>query len=162
MNITRIALVLGITSMAAACGGSAENVREETGGDTSGADRRGHGNPVAQSNTSGGEEGCFGDPVYFAFDSAELDASSREKLERAASCVQRRGSADVAVTGMTDPRGTEEYNLALGDRRAQTVAGYMGSLGVSGVATSSVGEEYARGSDEQGFARDRRAEIQAR
>ena len=77
-------------------------------------------------------------------------------------CVQRRGGSNVAVTGMTDPRGTEEYNLALGDRRAQTVAGYMGSLGVSDVSTSSVGEEYARGSDEQGFANDRRAEIQTR
>jgi peptidoglycan-associated lipoprotein len=59
--------------------------------------------------------------------------------------------------GVTDPRGTEEYNIALGDRRAQAVRAYLVSLGIeqARIAVTSVGEEMAQGSDESGWAQDR-------
>jgi peptidoglycan-associated lipoprotein len=61
---------------------------------------------------------------------------------------------------MTDPRGTEEYNLALGERRAQAVTRYLSALGVeSSLKARSVGEEMAAGDEDQGWARDRRAEL---
>lgn len=107
---------------------------------------------------------CTLSAIYFAYDSSELDASARSTLESDAQCIQQRNIARVTLTGHTDERGTEEYNLALGDRRARTVRGYLGNLGVdaSRVTTSSMGEEMASGTDEAGWARDRRVELDER
>ena len=104
-------------------------------------------------------EPCVIETVYFAFDSSELDSSARAALQEAVECY--RGQADpglsLLLTGAADPRGTEEYNIALGERRAQSVRSYLKSLGLDGsrVSTTSVGEEMASGRDEAGWARDR-------
>jgi peptidoglycan-associated lipoprotein len=104
-------------------------------------------------------EPCALETVYFAFDSAELDSSARAALQEAVECY--RGQADpglsLLLTGACDPRGTEEYNIALGERRAQSVRSYLISLGMDGsrISTTSVGEEMATGTDEAGWARDR-------
>ena len=104
---------------------------------------------------------CTLDAVYFDFDSSNLDQSSRDKLSQSAACIKQRGVKAVHLTGMTDPRGTEEYNLALGDRRAQAAKKYLQSLGVqSKLSSSSMGKELATGSDESGWSRDRRADLQ--
>lgn len=107
------------------------------------------------------DTGCQLNAVYFGFDSSNLEASAREAIAKNADCMRSKGIGGLRVTGYTDPRGTEEYNLALGDRRAKSVSQYMVSLGVDGKAlsTSSVGEEMARGEDEAGWAQDRRAEF---
>jgi peptidoglycan-associated lipoprotein len=64
---------------------------------------------------------------------------------------------------LTDPRGTEEYNMALGDRRAQSAKTYMKALGVAAeLSASSMGEEIASGTDEGSWARDRRVDIRER
>jgi peptidoglycan-associated lipoprotein len=105
------------------------------------------------------EEPCVIETVYFAFDSSELDSSARAAIEAAVECY--RGSPDpglnILLTGACDPRGTEEYNIALGERRAQAVRSYMTSLGMdsSRISVTSVGEEMATGTDEAGWARDR-------
>ena len=105
------------------------------------------------------EEPCAFETVYFAFDSSELDSAARAALQEAADCY--RGQADpglsLLLTGACDPRGTEEYNIALGERRAQSVRSYLISLGIDGsrISTTSVGEEMATGTDEAGWARDR-------
>ena len=72
------------------------------------------------------------------------------------------GAKGVRVVGLTDPRGTEEYNLALGERRARASGDFSRALGVPAqeVEIASVGEELARGQDEAGWAADRRADIQ--
>ncbi len=104
-------------------------------------------------------EPCVVETVYFAFDSSELDSAARAALQEAADCY--RGQADpglsLLLTGACDPRGTEEYNIALGERRAQSVRSYLISLGIDGsrISTTSVGEEMATGTDEAGWARDR-------
>ena len=104
--------------------------------------------------------GCDLGPAYFDYDSSTLSDSARDQLSRNASCIREKGARGVHLTGMTDPRGTEEYNLALGERRAQSALQYMKSLGASGDITySSKGEELASGSDESGWARDRRVEF---
>jgi len=104
---------------------------------------------------------CELTPIYFAFDSATLEPSARDEIAKNAQCARERGMSNVKVTGYTDPRGTEEYNLALGDRRARSVEQYMESLGVakSGLSSASMGEEMARGEDESGWAKDRRVEF---
>jgi peptidoglycan-associated lipoprotein len=101
--------------------------------------------------------------VYFDYDSSTLSDSARDQLSRNASCIRERGTRGVQLTGMTDPRGTEEYNLALGERRAQSAQQYLKSLGAdSSMSVSSMGEEMASGSDEAGWARDRRVEFKSK
>jgi peptidoglycan-associated lipoprotein len=107
--------------------------------------------------------GCTLDPVYFDYDSSTLDQSSRDKLGAAAACIKQRGLKAVHLTGLTDPRGTEEYNLALGDRRAQAAKKYLEGLGMdTSMSASSMGEELATGSDEATWSRDRRVDFQER
>jgi peptidoglycan-associated lipoprotein len=103
---------------------------------------------------------CQLEAVYFGFDSSTLDDSARNQLSAVASCVQSRGIKSVHLTGLTDPRGTEEYNMALGDRRAQSAKTYLKSLGLAAeVSASSMGEELASGADESGWGRDRRVDV---
>lgn len=104
--------------------------------------------------------GCSVQPVYFEFDDATLDEGDRASLQSAAQCIQQNGGSNH-VTGHADPRGTEEYNLALGDRRARAVRQYLHSLGVN-LSSSSRGEEDASGTDEGTWGNDRRADIGSR
>lgn len=116
--------------------------------------------------TTGGEAegGCQIVAVHFDYDSSDLSSAARDQIASNARCVQERHAAEVTVTGKADPRGTEEYNLALGERRARTVTQYMSSMGVEGTTLQahSVGEEFANGTDESTWAEDRRTDFDAR
>jgi peptidoglycan-associated lipoprotein len=103
---------------------------------------------------------CTLQNVYFDFDSSDLKSDTRETLSRDAECARERHIDKLHVTGYTDPRGTEEYNLALGDQRAQSVSKYLKSLDSDvRISHSSVGKEMAKGTDDSGWALDRRAEF---
>ena len=103
---------------------------------------------------------CSLTAVYFEFDSSSLDSSSREQMANNAACIREKAMSGVHLTGLTDPRGTEEYNLALGDRRANAAKEYLESLGVQAKIThSSMGEEKASGEDDSGWSRDRRVDF---
>ncbi len=122
---------------------------------------------TAQSNTDMGSQtapSCQLSPIYFGFDQDDLDNSARSTIQANVTCMRELGTSAVHVTGHADPRGTEEYNLALGDRRAQSVRSYMVSLGLdtSAVSASSMGEEMAQGTDDASWARDRRVEFAPR
>ena len=101
-----------------------------------------------------------GDRVYFAYDSYELDEASRGTLSKQASWLQRYGNVRITVEGHADERGTREYNLALGDRRANAVKNYLAAQGVGAgrISTISYGKERpeVQGSDEESFAQNRR------
>ncbi len=101
--------------------------------------------------------------VFFAFDSNALDGEARSQLQAIARCIQERKVDKVHVTGHCDPRGTEEYNLALGDRRAQSVRAYLQSLGVKQdkLSSSSMGEEMAS-MEESEWPKNRRVEFTTR
>ena len=71
-----------------------------------------------------------GNRVYFALDSYSLDSAARAPLQKQAEWMQRWPSTTVRVEGNCDERGTREYNLALGDRRANAVRDYLVSQGV--------------------------------
>ena len=115
-------------------------------------------------DTGTGPTACSLSTVYFGYDSSELDGSTRSTLQSNANCINEREIQSVTLVGHADPRGTEEYNLALGDRRARSVKSYMENLGVPGdrMSTRSMGEEMASGSNESSWSRDRRVEFQER
>lgn len=99
-------------------------------------------------------------PVYFDYDSAQISPSERGKLEDVAAFL-RRSSAGLVVEGHCDERGSREYNLALGERRALAVRAYLIGLGADGslIQTKSMGEEQpaAFGHDESAWSQNRRA-----
>ncbi|MFW5876468.1 MAG: OmpA family protein [Myxococcota bacterium] len=109
-----------------------------------------------------GDGSCTIEAVYFEFDSANLRSSARNQIQSNVDCMREKDISKLHLTGHTDPRGTEEYNLALGDRRARSVRDYMSDLGMdeSDVTVSSMGEEMATGTDEQGWSTDRRVEFE--
>ncbi len=101
-----------------------------------------------------------GDTVHFAYDKYEIQDQDRDLLQRQAAWLQKYPQVRVTIEGHCDPRGTREYNLALGARRASAVKEYLVSLGVpsSRVDTISYGKErpVCTESDESCWAQDRR------
>mgnify|MGYP001252759782 CR=1 FL=1 len=103
------------------------------------------------------------DPVYFQFDSARVDVSESAKADRVAAFLRANPKYKLVVEGHCDERGTAEYNMALGERRAQAVRAYLLSVGVDAdrIRTLSFGEEKpaAPGRAESDWSRNRRAEF---
>ena len=107
----------------------------DMGGIGSGSELGGAGSAAAGHNAAPGSQGDLevnvGDRVFFALDSSTLDATARQTVERQAAWLQQFPNVTVTIEGHTDQRGTTEYNLALGERRASAVKSYLGSLGVN-------------------------------
>jgi peptidoglycan-associated lipoprotein len=101
--------------------------------------------------------------VYFAFDDYTLNSEAQNKLQGLADHLKKSQGTLVQVEGHCDERGSIEYNLALGERRAQSVKNYLTQLGVEAgrLSTISYGEEKpaAEGHDEGAWAKNRRAEF---
>lgn len=114
-------------------------------------------------------EGSDGAPatgaIYFEFDSVTLSATARGALDRLAAWLEPRTNR-VTIEGHADERGTTEYNVALGQRRAQVIAEYLQRLGIDGkrLDTISYGEEHpaVSGNDESSWAQNRRGEVRPR
>ena len=102
-----------------------------------------------------------GDTVNFDFDSAELTVSARSTLNRQAAFLNLNPDLMIVIEGHADERGTREYNLALGERRATAVRDYLVAKGINSarVRTVSFGKERpaVAGSDEDAWAKNRRA-----
>ena len=102
-------------------------------------------------------------PVFFAYDSDALDDTARTTMTANAAILKQYDTWIVTVEGHCDERGTAEYNLALGDRRALAVKNYMVSLGIAAdrLKTVSYGSEFpfVPGHDEQSWSQNRRAQF---
>ena len=102
-------------------------------------------------------------PAFFALDSAELDDNGRAAVNANADVLRKYPSWVVTIEGHTDERGTAEYNLALGERRAVAVKTYLASLGISPdrLRTVSYGKEFPfdPGHTEESWAKNRRAQF---
>jgi peptidoglycan-associated lipoprotein len=102
-----------------------------------------------------------GDRVFFDFDKYDLKPEGQQTLERQAQWLKAHPQVTVSIEGHCDPRGTREYNLALGERRATAAKNYLVALGIdpNRVETISYGKERpaVAGDDESAFAQDRRA-----
>ena len=103
----------------------------------------------------------IGDRVFFAYDSFELDSDAQELLQLQAAWLKQYNKTSIIIEGHCDERGTREYNLALGEKRAQAVKNYLNSLGVgkSNLNPISYGKERPAvvGSNEGAWAQNRRS-----
>jgi peptidoglycan-associated lipoprotein len=101
--------------------------------------------------------------IYFDYDRADLKPEAQATLEKKARLLESNPSYSVTIEGHCDERGTNEYNLALGERRADAAKKYLGSLGISGdrITTISYGEEkpVAAGHNESSWSQNRRDEF---
>lgn len=101
------------------------------------------------------------DRVFFAFDSSELRPDARDTLRRQAEWLEANAGVRLTIEGHCDERGTREYNLALGERRANAVRSYLVALGVDSgrLSTISYGKERPAvlGSNEDAWSQNRRA-----
>ena len=141
----KILAVLALTALVSACAGTT------TGGG-------------AGAIVQGSQEDLVvnvGDRVFFGFDKYNLDGNARSTLEKQAAWLKANSGITITVEGHADERGTREYNLALGSRRANAVKDYLIALGISEarVKTISYGKErpVALGSNEAAWAQNRRA-----
>jgi peptidoglycan-associated lipoprotein len=102
-----------------------------------------------------------GDRVFYDFNASALREDARSTLDKQAGWLAKYGSVNVQVAGNCDERGTEEYNLALGNRRANAAASYLKARGVAAarMSTISYGKDRptAQGSNEQAWAQNRNA-----
>ena len=104
---------------------------------------------------------CPLNTVYFGFDDSSIQASERDRLDANAQCIEKTKGKGVYLAGHTDTSGTEEYNIALSERRAQAAADYLSRLGSDPARLQIV----PKGETEQtglGDEKDRRVEFQWR
>ena len=101
--------------------------------------------------------------AFYAFDESTLSADAQTALTTSANWLKKNSQYNLLIEGHCDERGTEQYNLALGDRRANSAKEYMAALGVDGsrIRTVSYGEErpFDPGHDEAAWAKNRRAHL---
>jgi peptidoglycan-associated lipoprotein len=101
------------------------------------------------------------DTIHFALDMSDIDAQSRAILDTQAAWLLKWPDRRITIEGHADERGTREYNLALGDRRANAAKNYLAAKGINParITTISYGKErpVALGSDEASWAQNRRA-----
>jgi peptidoglycan-associated lipoprotein len=173
MNFVRPAIV-AIALLLAACesppdsgatttGQSGSGMGSSTGVGTAGG-MQGQGlGPNASAQALNEAIQRIGDRVFFAFDSSEVRDDGRQLVQRWAQFMQQNPNAMATIEGHTDDRGTREYNLGLGERRASSVRNYLVSLGVPAnrVQTVSYGKERPStvGSNEQAWSQNRRGVL---
>ena len=102
-----------------------------------------------------------GDRVFFGYDSSDLDSDALELLQDQVAWLKQNSGVSVTIEGHCDERGTREYNLALGEKRAQAVKNYLIGLGINPdrVSTISYGKERPAvvGSNDGAWAQNRRS-----
>jgi peptidoglycan-associated lipoprotein len=117
---------------------------------------------IAEVNRVARERGWIHD-VFFGYDASTLDADAQQAVEQSATWLRAHPEFGLLVEGHCDERGTEQYNLALGDRRAETVVAQLAVLGVDRgrIKTVSYGEErpFEEGSTEAARAQNRRGHL---
>jgi len=133
----------------------------ENGVGSGGADGRGGAGGPASPGTQEDLTQNVGDRVFFGYDSSSLSSESQSTLDRQAAWLKQYPDVNVTVEGHCDERGTREYNIALGERRATATKKFLNSLGISSkrISTISYGKERPAvvGSDESAFSQNRRA-----
>lgn len=152
----KLAGAFALVALLGACSNTPETA---TTGAASGA-----GTATTPGVTPGSQEDLatnVGDRVFFAFDKSNLTSEDQATLDRQSGWLQKYPQVQVQVAGNTDDRGTEEYNLALGQRRANTARDYLAARGVnpSRISTISFGKDRptALGDNEEAWAQNRNA-----
>lgn len=158
----RIPLTLiAATAVLSACAPKAPKALPPNPGPAVTTTDAGPGAPVPGSQADFVAQMMGQDTIYFDTDMSNIDSADAAALQAQARWLQRYPGKRVTIEGHCDERGTREYNLALGERRANAAKDYLVSIGIdpARVSTVSYGKErpVALGSDEQSWARNRRA-----
>jgi peptidoglycan-associated lipoprotein len=162
MELKSVRNALGFAIAFAVLAGCSSNKNADNSGANTSA-------PVDSSASSGMDSGYGAGDLssltrvyYFDFDNADLRPDSQAALDRSIAAL-KNSSARIRLEGNCDERGTREYNMALGERRANSVANYMVVNGISRdrIETVSYGEEKpaAAGHDESAWSQNRRVEL---
>lgn len=167
-KIVKIALttvsVVTLAGMISGCTDGAYMKPSEDGVDNGYTYSKGvNGSPTFVGSNGTGEDAKMANQYYFAYDSSELTPEAKTEISKHAKYLLEHPSVKVRVEGHTDERGSREYNVALGERRAKSVSGSLASEGVLGnqVAVVSYGEEKpaVQGHDENAWQWNRRAKL---
>lgn len=160
--IVALALLLVLPGCPSRKKGPGESAGEAPGLEEKGVDTAGSLERFKAGQRLPGDSGPLRD-VHFAFDSYELDDEARAVLRENAEWLQENPREKVEIEGHCDERGTVEYNLALGAKRARAVKDYLTSLGIAAerMTTISYGEELPLCTEhtEECWARNRRAHF---
>jgi peptidoglycan-associated lipoprotein len=165
MNLKNLVVLIAALFIVSACGStSTETGNAVGGGDTSkGGNKGGKKSQKGFSITPGSSQDLVvnvGDRVFYALNKSNLNAGARTTLEKQAAWLKKYGSVRVTIEGHADERGTREYNLALGERRANSAKDFLVALGVSPnrLKTISYGKErpVALGHDDSSWSQNRR------
>jgi peptidoglycan-associated lipoprotein len=119
----------------------------------------GHCQKGGGTSSEGGS--CTLTTIYFAFDQAAIGEGERTNLDADGACLEKEAQKNVYLNGHTDSSGTDEYNIALSERRARTVADYLARLGIDPARLQVVPKGEAEPSG-QGDDKDRRVDLQWR
>ena len=151
--LRKLMAMMAVLVLAAACTDSMdENNPRTDGGDTT--------TTQAKPGSAADFAVNVGDRVFFGYDRTELTAEARATLDKQAAWLKKYPRASVTVEGHCDERGTREYNLALGERRANAVKNYLAAAGVpkASLHVISYGKERPAvlGANEAAWAQNRR------
>src|SRR5947207_12148319 len=135
----RFILVAAALPLLAACGSNPEPAPLGGPGGPDGGISRSRFGPGSQQDLAA----TAGDRIFFAYDRADISSESQQILQRQADWLKRFGNVAVTIEGHCDERGTREYNLALGERRATAAKNVLVALGIpaSRVSTISYGKQ---------------------
>ena len=151
----------------AACATKPKDAADSSGSGSSSSDSSVEGT-ISETAGSGIVKGSqedlivnVGDRVFFGYDSSDLDSDALDLLQDQVAWLKQNSNVSVTIEGHCDERGTREYNLALGEKRAQAVKNYLIGLGISPdrVSTVSYGKERPAvvGSNDGAWAQNRRS-----
>ena len=156
-------ILLAALAATAGCTSNRPKVLPPTAGETpvdSNANAN-NGDTVVPGSPQDFQRSVMSDTIHFALDMYDIDATSRSILDTQATWLLKWPDRRITIEGHADERGTREYNLALGDRRANAAKNYLAAKGINParITTISYGKErpIALGSDEASWAQNRRA-----
>ena len=153
-KLAKVLMVAAPAFVLAACSSSSDNAAANANTNANGAAQQFGGMSAQDLQTRY-------NTVYFGFDKYNVEGEYRTLLDAHAELLKAT-KANVTVAGHADERGTPEYNIALGQRRANAVQNYLAQQGASNVATVSYGEEKPAvlGHTEADYAKNRRAVLE--
>ena len=158
MKKTALALASALLLLAACDSSSTDSAANGGNGSANGSGAYGSGAPGTGSGTLAEN---ISDRVLFETDSSVINSEGQANLERQAAWLKNNEKVNVMIEGHADERGTREYNLALGERRATATKNYLTSIGISAsrISTTSFGKERPAvvGNDESAWSQNRRA-----
>ncbi|MGN6819919.1 MAG: peptidoglycan-associated lipoprotein Pal [Sphingomonas sp.] len=158
---TKLILLAALVATAGCASKRPKVLPPSAGPAPSGSVDNGNAGSIVPGSAEDFKRSVMSDTIHFALDQYDIDATSRSILDSQAQWLMKWPDRRITIEGHADERGTREYNLALGDRRANAAKNYLAARGVDAgrINTISYGKErpIALGSDEASWAQNRRA-----